>query len=76
MFERISLKLGEGFLALKDGQEFLTLKLKREDGQGATEYAMVIGFLIILLVAGLGVLGVSIGKFLDRVAAKVDGMVP
>jgi Flp pilus assembly pilin Flp len=65
MLERISLKLGRAFLALK-----------REDGQGATEYAMVIGFLIILLVAGLGILGVSIGDFLERVAAKVDGMVP
>jgi Flp pilus assembly pilin Flp len=65
MSERISLKLGQMYLALR-----------REDGQGATEYAMVIGFLIILLVAGLGVLGVSIGDFLERVAGKVDGMVP
>ena len=65
MFERISLTVGQGLLALK-----------REDGQGATEYAMVIGFLIILLVAGLGILGVSIGDFLERVAGKVDGMVP
>jgi Flp pilus assembly pilin Flp len=65
MSERISLKLGQMYLALR-----------REDGQGATEYAMVIGFLIILLVAGLGILGVSIGDFLERVAAKVDGMVP
>ena len=63
--ERISLKLGQ-----------LLRGLKREEGQGATEYAMVIGFLIILLVAGLGVLGVSIGDFLERVALKVDGMVP
>ena len=65
MSERISLKLGQVFLALK-----------REDGQGATEYAMVIGFLIILLVGGLGILGVSIGDFLERVAGKIDGMVP
>ena len=65
MFERISLTVGRALLALK-----------REDGQGATEYAMVIGFLIILLVAGLGVLGVSIGDFLERVATRVDGMVP
>lgn len=72
MFERISLKFGQGFLALKRGQDFL----KREEGQGATEYAMVIGFLIILLVAGLGILGVSIGNFLGRVATRVDGMVP
>ena len=65
MMERISLKFGELFLALK-----------REDGQGATEYAMVIGFLIILLVGGLGLLGDSIGDFLGRVAGKVDGLTP
>ena len=46
MFERISLKFGEVFLALK-----------KEEGQGATEYAMVIGFLIVPLALGLGLLG-------------------
>jgi Flp pilus assembly pilin Flp len=65
MFERISLKLGQ-----------LITGLKREEGQGATEYAMVIGFLIVLLVGGLGILGVSIDNFLGRVAGAVDGMVP
>ncbi|HKF13779.1 MAG TPA: hypothetical protein VKB13_00950 [Gaiellaceae bacterium] len=65
MSERISLKLGQLFMALR-----------REEGQGATEYAMVMGFLIILLVGGLGILGVSIGDFLERVAGKIDGMVP
>jgi len=65
MMERISLKFGELFLALK-----------REEGQGATEYAMVIGFLIILLVGGLGILGDSISDFLGRVAGKVDGLTP
>ena len=65
MLERISLKFGELFLALK-----------REEGQGATEYAMVIGFLIILLVGGLGILGDSISDFLGRVAGKVDGLTP
>ena len=65
MMERVSLKFGELFLALK-----------REEGQGATEYAMVIGFLIILLVGGLGILGGSIGDFLGRVAGKVDLLSP
>ena len=46
MFERISLKLVE-----------LVSELKREEGQGATEYAMVIGFLIVGLSVGLGLLG-------------------
>jgi Flp pilus assembly pilin Flp len=65
MYERISLKLGELFLALK-----------REEGQGATEYAMVIGFLVVGLTVGLGALGIGIDAFLDRVAAKLGTLVP
>jgi Flp pilus assembly pilin Flp len=56
MFERISLKMVQLFT-----------DLKREDGQGATEYAMVIAFLIVLLVGGLGILGVGINQFLTDV---------
>jgi len=65
MFERMSLKFGE-----------LLLALKREDGQGATEYAMVIGFVVVGLTITLGVLGLAIDDFLGRVADKIDGMVP
>jgi Flp pilus assembly pilin Flp len=65
MFERISLKLVELFS-----------ELKREEGQGATEYAMVIGFLVVGLTIGLGVLGIGIDNFLDRVAAELDTLVP
>ncbi len=60
MFERISLKLGQLFM-----------ELKREEGQGATEYAMVIGFLIVTLVGGLGLLGVGINQFLADVAGAL-----
>jgi len=60
MFERISLKLAE-----------LMVGLKSEDGQGATEYAMVIAFLIVLLVGGLGILGVGINQFLTDVAGAL-----
>jgi Flp pilus assembly pilin Flp len=60
MFERISLMLAG---------------LNREEGQGATEYAMVIGFLVVVTI-GLGVLGVGIDNFLDRVAAELDTLVP
>jgi Flp pilus assembly pilin Flp len=65
MFERISLKMGQLFLALK-----------REDGQGATEYAMVLGFVVVGLTITLGVLGIAIDGFLGRVAGKIDLMVP
>ena len=63
MIERISLKLGQAFLALKD-----------EEGQGATEYAMVIGFLIVGLGLGLALLGVGITDFLGRVKDGLDGL--
>ena len=64
MSERISLKFGEALLALK-----------REEGQGATEYAMIIVFLLILLGAGLGVLGASINTFLGAVGDAVEALV-
>ena len=63
MFGRISLMLGR-----------LVGTLRREDGQGATEYAMVIGFVIVGLTLTLGLLGTSIENFLSRVAGKIDGM--
>jgi hypothetical protein len=66
MFDRISVKLGQVYLALKNAEE----------GQGATEYAMVIGFLVVLLGVGLGVLGVGITGFLGRVAGKLDALLP
>ena len=65
MYERMSLKMGQVFLALKD-----------EEGQGATEYAMVIGFLIVGLTIGLAALGVGIDAFLDRVAAELGTLIP
>ena len=57
MSERISLIVGRLFTGLQ-----------REEGQGATEYAMVIGFLIVTLTLGIGLLGVGINEFLGDVA--------
>jgi Flp pilus assembly pilin Flp len=65
MFERISLMLGR-----------VSTGLQREEGQGATEYAMVIGFLVVTLALGVGLLGVSIENFLDRVGNALDGLTP
>ena len=61
MFERLSLKLVE--LGSK------------EDGQGATEYAMIIVFLLILLGTGLGLLGGSINTFLGDVGDAVEALI-
>ena len=69
MFERMSLMLGRLMtLSAED--------LKREEGQGATEYAMVIGFVIVGLTITLGLLGGSIQAFLGRVATAIDGLMP
>ena len=64
MFERFSLK----FL------QFVT-ELKREEGQGATEYAMVIVFLILILGAGLGFLGAGINSFLGEVSDALGDLI-
>jgi Flp pilus assembly pilin Flp len=63
--KRISLMLGQ-----------LLRGLKREEGQGATEYAMVIGFLIVGLTLGLGLLGDSIGDFLEGIGLALEGLIP
>jgi Flp pilus assembly pilin Flp len=65
MFDWISVKAVQAYLALKD-----------EEGQGATEYAMVIGFIVVTLGLGLGILGVGISGFLGRVAGRLDGLLP
>ena len=67
MYDRFSVLLGQALT-------FKLSDLKREEGQGATEYAMVIGFVIIGLTITLGTLGDSIEGFLDRVAKKLDGI--
>lgn len=67
VYDQISVALGR---AMTLGRE----DLKREDGQGATEYAMVIAFVVVGLTVTLGVLGTSIQNFLSGVAGKIDGL--
>jgi Flp pilus assembly pilin Flp len=64
MFERISLKLVELFS-----------ELKREEGQGATEYAMVIAFIVVTLGLGLGLMGTAIETFLSDVATEIGNLI-
>jgi Flp pilus assembly pilin Flp len=64
MFERFSLMLGR----------LITLS-RREEGQGATEYAMVIAFVVVGLTITLGALGLSIQGFLTAVGDLIEGLV-
>ena len=50
--------------------------LKREEGQGATEYGLVIAFLVIALAATVGLLGQSIQNFLGAVGTALEGLAP
>jgi hypothetical protein len=61
--ERISLKL-----------EVLFAAVASEDGQGATEYAMVIGLVVAGLGLGLLLTGGAIQTFLGEVATAIGNL--
>ena len=44
--------------------------LKREDGQGATEYGIVIAFVVVSIALTIGLMGTAITNFLGRVAGQ------
>ena len=67
MYERISLFAGRLFgLRLSD--------LKREEGQGVTEYGLALAFVIIVLAAVLVLLGGSISSFVSKVGADLNNL--
>ena len=67
MYERISLFAGRVFgLRLSD--------LKKEDGQGVTEYGLALAFVIIVLAGVLLVLGGSISSFITKVGNDLNGL--
>ena len=51
-------------------------RMKREEGQGATEYGLVIAFLVIALAASVGLLGQSLENFLGDVGTALEGLAP
>ena len=69
LYERATLALGRVLTISRDD-------LKREDGQGATEYGLVIAFVVVSIALTIGLLGTAITGFLGRVAAKIDLIVP
>jgi Flp pilus assembly pilin Flp len=69
LYEQVSLAVAR---VLTIGRE----DLKREEGQGATEYGLVIAFLVIALAATVGLLGQSIQNFLEAVGTALEGLAP
>lgn len=69
LYEKATLALGRVLTISRDD-------FKREDGQGATEYGLVIAFLVVGLAVTIGLLGTAIGTFLGKVGTKLDGLLP
>ena len=65
MSERLSLALGQILT-------FRLADLKREDGQGVTEYGIVLAFVAVALALVLGILHKEIGSFIDRVGTDLS----
>jgi Flp pilus assembly pilin Flp len=69
LYEHVSLAVARVLTLSRDD-------LKREEGQGATEYGLVIAFLVIALAATVGLLGESIQNFLGDVGTALENLAP
>ena len=69
LYEHVSLAVARVLTLSRDD-------FKREEGQGATEYGLVIAFLVIALAATVGLLGQSIQNFLESVGTALEGLAP
>jgi Flp pilus assembly pilin Flp len=67
MFDRLSISLGRALT-------FRLADLKREDGQGVTEYGIVLAFVAIALAAVLAVLHTKIATFIDVVGDDLGNL--
>ena len=50
--------------------------LRRQEGQDLTEYALLIGLIVLLAVAAVTLMGESISGLLGRIAIELDGILP
>ena len=67
MYQRVSLFAGRLLeLRLSD--------LKKEEGQGVTEYGLALAFVIIVLAGVLLLLGGSISSIISKVGADLNGL--
>jgi Flp pilus assembly pilin Flp len=69
LYERVQLAIGRVLTLSRED-------LKRQEGQGATEYGLVIAFVVVSIALTIGLLGTAITGFLGRVAGKLNAIVP
>jgi Flp pilus assembly pilin Flp len=68
MTERLSLIVNEALTRLR------TLDFKREEGQGVTEYGIVLAFVAVALAAILLVLKTQISSFISKVGTDLGNL--
>lgn len=49
--------------------------LRREEGQDLTEYALIIGLIVLLAIGALQIMGTSIQSIMDRIATALSNAV-
>jgi Flp pilus assembly pilin Flp len=67
LYTRVSLAVARALTISRDD-------FQREEGQGATEYGLVIAFLVVGLAVTVGLLGTAIGDFLGKVGDALTGL--
>jgi Flp pilus assembly pilin Flp len=69
MYERFSLFLGRAFISRPRFSD-----LKREEGQGITEYGMAVAFVVVALVGILALLKGHIQTFIQKVGDDIENL--
>ena len=68
---RIMESLVRGQLAVQDGAKAVQARLVREEGASAVEYALMVGLIAVVIIAGVTILGQNINKKFSSVASSV-----
>ncbi len=50
---------------------YLTSLLRKEDGQGLAEYALILAFIAVVVIGAVTLLGVNIGTIMTDVAGQI-----
>jgi Flp pilus assembly pilin Flp len=69
MYERISLFLGRALISRPRLSD-----LRREEGQGITEYGMAVAFVVVALVGILALLKGHVSNFINKVGTDIEDL--
>ena len=69
MYERLTLFLGRALISRPRFSD-----LKREEGQGITEYGMAVAFVVVALVGILALLKGHISNFIQKVGTDIEDL--